>query len=187
MLEDIHDIRPPVMTGVDPLLIRGLVWGVGALVLGGIIILLVRYWLKKRKNKIEETIALPLLSPYETAVRDLERCMAGFGTDAKIFYFELGRIVKTFVSGTFKINCSEMTSQEMARAVKDFNYLDPGIKTELIRFQDQCDPIRYMPRDAQKALDAQRMQQDLALAGGLVSRIEQIITDATAKENTEVA
>lgn len=187
MLEDIHDIRPPVMTGLDPLLIRGLIWGVGALVLCAAIALLVRYWLKRRKNRIQETIALPLLSPYETAVRDLERCMAGFSTDAKIFYFELGRIVKAYVSGTFHINCSEMTSQEMARAVKNFNYLDPGLKSELIRFQDQCDPIRYMPRDTQKTLDTGRMQQDLALAGGLVARIEQIITDATTPKNPEVA
>ena len=29
MLEDIHDIRPPVMTGMDPGLVRALLWGAG--------------------------------------------------------------------------------------------------------------------------------------------------------------
>lgn len=187
MLEDIHDIRPPVMTGMDPGLVRGLLWGAGALVLCALIALIIRYWLKKRKNKTHEAQALPLLFPYETAARDLEQCMADFGHDAKIFYFELGRIVKTYVSGTFQINCSEMTSQEMARAVKSLKYLDTGLKTELIQFQDQCDPIRYMPLDAQGTLDAGRMEQDLALAGSLVARIEQMIADAPAKEDTEDA
>ncbi|WP_020588167.1 hypothetical protein [Desulfobacter curvatus] len=187
MLEDIHDIRPPVMTGLDPVLVRWLVWGAGAVVLFALVALMVRYWLKKRKNRTQEAQALPLLSPYETAVRDLERCMADFGNDAKIYYFELGRIVKAYVSGTFQINCSEMTSQEMARAVKRLDFLDIGLKTELIRFQDQCDPIRYMPLDAQVPLDAGRMQQDLALAGNLVARIEQIVADAATREDAEDA
>ncbi len=187
MLDDIHDIRPPMMTGLDPGLVRGLLWVAGAMVLCALIVLVVRYWLKKRKNKTQEALALPLLSPYETAVRDLERCMADFGHDAKIFYFELGRIIKTYVSGRFQINCSEMTSQEMARAVKSLNFPDTGLKTELIRFQDQCDPIRYMPLDAQAALDAGRMQQDLALAGSLVARIEQIIADGATREESEDA
>lgn len=187
MLDDIHDIRPPVMTGLDPGLVRGLLWFAGAMVLCALIVLIVRYWLKKRKHKTQEALALPLLSPYETAVRDLEQCMAGFGTDAKIFYFELGRIVKAYVSGTFQINCSEMTSQEMARAVKSLGFLDTGLKTELVRFQDQCDPIRYMPLDAQAALDAGRMQQDLALVGSLVVRIEQIIANAATRSDAEDA
>lgn len=187
MLQDIHDIRPPVMTGIDPGLVRALLWGAGAVVACVLIVLLIRYWLKKRKNRTIDVQALPLLSPYETAVRDLERCMADFGHDAKIFYFELGRIVKAYVSGTFQINCSEMTSQEMARAVKNFECLDSGLKTELIRFQDQCDPIRYMPVDAQGPLDAGRIQQDLSFAGSLVARIEQIVADVVVREKAEDA
>lgn len=187
MLEDIHDIRPPMMTGLDPGLVRWLLWVAGAMVLCALVVLVVRYWLKKRKNKTQEALALPLLSPYETAVRDLERCMADFGHDAKIFYFELGRIVKAYVSGTFQINCSEMTSQEMARAVKSLRFLDTGLKTELVRFQDQCDPIRYMPPDAHTSLDAGRIQQDLALAGSFVARIEQIIADGATREESEDA
>jgi hypothetical protein len=65
--------------------------------------------------------------------------------------------------------------------------LDTGLKTELIQFQDQCDPIRYMPSGSQGALDAGRMEQDLAFAGSLVARIEQMIADATAKEDAEDA
>ena len=175
------------MTGMDPGLIRGLLWGVGAMVLCALIVLIIRYWLKKRMKKNQATQALPLLSPYETAVRDLEQRMAGFGHNTKIFYFELSRILKTYVSGAFQINCSEMTSQEMARAVKNLKHLDTGLKTELIQFQDRCDPIRYMPLDAQEVLDSWLMQQDLALAGSLVARIEQMIADATAKEDAEGA
>ena len=50
MLEDIHDIRPPVMTGIDPGLVRALLWGAGAVVLCALIVLLVRYYLKKEKT-----------------------------------------------------------------------------------------------------------------------------------------
>jgi hypothetical protein len=187
MLEDIHDIRPPVMTGMDPGLVRALLWSAGAIVLCALIFLIIRYWLKHRKKKTQNAQALPLLSPYETATRDLEQCMAGFSHDAKIFYFELSRILKAYVSGTFKINCSEMTSQEMARAFKCLDFPDTGLKTQLIQFQDQCDPIRYMPLDAQGTLDSGRMQQDLALAGNLVARIEQVVADAVAKEDAEDA
>lgn len=187
MLEDIHDIRPPVMTGMDPGLVRALLWGAGAMIACALIFVIIRYWLKKRKNRTEAVQAIALLTPYETAVRDLEQCMAGFGHDAKIFYFEVSRILKAYISGIFQINCSEMTSQEMARAVKGLEFLDTGLKTQLIQFQDQCDPIRYMPLEAQGTLDATRMQQDLALAGSLVARIEQVIADATAKNDAEEA
>lgn len=187
MLEDIHDIRPPVMTGLDPGLIRGLFWGAGAMVLCVLMVLVVRYWLKKRKNRTQEALALPLFSPYETAVRDMEQCVADFASDAKTFYFELGRIVKAYVSGTFQINCSKMTSQEMARAVKNVKILGSGLKTELIRFQNQCDPIRYMPLDALDNLDAGRMRQDLSLAGSLVARMEQIIAEAATRDEKEDA
>jgi hypothetical protein len=61
------------------------------------------------------------------------------------------------------------------------------VKTELIRFQDQCDPIRYMPVDAQGPLDAGRMQQDLTFAGSLVTSIEQIVADAMVREKAESA
>lgn len=187
MLEDIHDIRPPVMTGMDSGLVRALLWGAGAIVLCALVFLIIRYWLKHRKEKTRKAPALPLLSPYETATRDLEHCMAGFGHDAKIFYFELSRILKAYVSGTFDINCSEMTSQEMARAVKGLDVLDTGLKTQLIQFQNQCDPIRYMPLDAQGNMAAGRMQPDLALAGNLVAQIERVVADAAAKENAEDA
>jgi len=187
MLEDIHDIRPPVMTGLDPELVRGLAWAALALAVCAFIVLVVRYWLKKRKKRTRDALALPLLSPYETAVRDLERTMADFGHDAKVFYFELGRIVRAYVSGTFQINCSGMTSQEMARAVRNIDFPDTGLKTELIRFQDQCDPIRYMPLDARGSLDPGRMHQDLALAGSFVARIEQVTADAAARDEKEDA
>ncbi|MCG8553205.1 MAG: hypothetical protein MI799_22590 [Desulfobacterales bacterium] len=187
MLEDIHDIRPPVMTGMDPELVRALLWGAGAILACALVFLIIRYWLKKRENRTQPAQALALLTPYETAVRDLEQCMTGFGHDAKIFYFEMSRILKTYVSGTFQINCSEMTSQEMARAVKALDFKDAGLKTQLIQFQDRCDPIRYMPLETQGALEAARMQQDLALAGSLVARIEEVIAEATAKDNGEDA
>lgn len=185
MLEDIHDIRPPVMTGIDPGVVRALLWGAGAIIVGALVVLIIRYWLKKRKNSTQDVQAIALLTPYETAVRDLEQCMAGFGHDAKIFYFEVSRILKAYISGTFQINCSEMTSQEMARAVKGLDFPDAGLKTQLIQFQAQCDPIRYMPPDVQGGLDAVRMQQDLALAGSLVARIEEVVADAAAKDDGE--
>lgn len=188
MNKGFHDIRPPEMTGMDPALVQGLLWAAGAIVLCALIVLAVRNWLKKRKNKgLGDTLALPLLSFYETAVRDLEQCLVNFGTDAKVFYFELGRIVKAYISGTFDINCSEMTSQEMARAVKSLEFIDTGLGTELIRFQETCDPIRYMPLDAVDALDAGRMQQDLAQAGALVARIEQVVADAHIPDQAEDA
>jgi hypothetical protein len=75
----------------------------------------------------------------------------------------------------------------MSRAVKGLDFPDTGLKSQLIQFQDQCDPIRYMPLDAQGILDTGRMQQDLALAGNLVARIEQVLADTAAKKNAEDA
>ncbi len=50
MLEDIHDIRPPVMTGMDPELVRALLWGAGAIVVCALVFLIIRYWLKKERQ-----------------------------------------------------------------------------------------------------------------------------------------
>ncbi len=183
MIQDIHDIRPPVMVGMDPGLVRILLLGACALLLIGLVAFGILLWRRRRKKTAKTDLpALPLLSAYECAVRDLEQCMERFGNEAKSFYFELGRVVKAYISGTFGINCLEMTSQEMARAIKGIGGLNPGLKSDLIQFQDQCDPIRYMPLAALKHPDMQRLRRDLLTAGKLVDEMQAAVTKI--EENT---
>ena len=189
MIQDIHDIRPPVMTGMDPALVKILLIGAAAVAVLGLVALGIWFWRKKRKGQAKSDLPqLPLLSPYETALRNLEVCLANHGGDAKAFYFELGRIMKAYISGTFGINCLEMTTEEMARSVKGLKGLNPGLKSDLIRFQDQCDPIRYMPREALENPDGQQLQKDLVCAGKLVDEMQAATApkDEETKAKTEL-
>lgn len=168
MMDDIHDIRPPVMVGMDPVLVKTAVWTVGGLVLVILVFLAVRYLLKRRKAKTTAMPVLPEIPPYETAIGALDRLATGPVHDAKIFYFDLGRIIKTYVGATYGFNCLEMTTQELGRRLKGISDLPGSLKSEITLFQDLCDPFRYAPLIP----DQNQVNQDLIRGRNLVLAVE---------------
>ncbi|MCG8687068.1 MAG: hypothetical protein MI892_19460 [Desulfobacterales bacterium] len=182
MMQDIHDIRPPVMTGIDPAVLKTGLWVCAGVLLAVLVVLAIRFFLKKRKKKAAPAVSIPLIPAYETASKSLNQLGENPGEDAKSFYFELGRIVKTYISGTFGLNCLEMTSQELARAVKQIKVIPSDLKSDINRFQDHCDPFRYAP--LQMTPDRQVIQKDLDLARSLVQQMESAVKAVIDQEKT---
>ena len=179
-MQDIHDIQPPVMTGLDPELVKIGLWSGAGILVVLLIFFAVRYFLKNRKKRSSDAPKFDLIPPYDAAVKALGRLETGGRSDAKSFYFELGHIVKAYIGGTFGINCLEMTSQELSRAVKAIEILPNALKSDIAGFQDRCDPIRYAPLTAGSALEP--AQTDLEFAKELIEQMETIKINALQKK-----
>jgi hypothetical protein len=172
MITEIHDIRPPVMVGMDPAVIRLGVWiGAGLLVLA-LVIWLVRYLLKSRK-KATQVQAIPHIPPFDAAIRSLDRLSTTPIQDAKVFYFDLSHIVKSYIGGRVGINCLEMTTQELTRTMQGVSQIPPSLKKEIFLFQDLCDPFRYGPIHP----DPSRVETDLARARDLITAMEEAVEE----------
>ncbi|WDP92804.1 MAG: hypothetical protein HUN04_25015 [Desulfobacter sp.] len=182
MMEDIHDIRPPVMVGMDPALIRMGLWVAAGLAAAALIFILVRRLLKKKKSKSELT-AIPVIPPYEIALGALERLGTASSEHsvkgAKSFYFELGRILKRYLGATWDFNGLEMTTQELGKQLKSVTDLPGPLKSEISLFQDICDPFRYAP---DLVPDRARMDKDLGRGRELIESVERAKAQALQKQ-----
>lgn len=169
-MTDIHNIRPPVMVGLDPETVRLGIWIAAAVLAVLAAALVFRYFWKRRRpvRAIDVTAEIP---PYEAAVRSLDRLALDPGNHAKSFYFDLGRTLKAYLGGSYGINSLEMTTPELARSLKSLD-MPESLKSEVTAFQDLCDPFRYAPMSGGLAPDRARVSADLATARQLVSAIE---------------
>ncbi len=141
-MKDIHDIRPPVMAGLDPDLVRYGLWA-----LAGLAALLVLAWLarrlwKQRGGKGEETM-VPQIPPIEAALAALEALKQNPST-SRAFYFQLSGILKAYLGDRLLFHAREMTTPELARALGN-TPLPPNLANRISQFQKHCDPLRYAP------------------------------------------
>jgi hypothetical protein len=165
-MKDIHDIRPPMMVGMDPAMVKlGLAVGAGLLLLL-VVILMIRHFWKKRKP-VQQTDVTAQIVPYDAAVKALDRLALDPVRDAKIFYFDLGHTVKAYMGGTYGFNGLEMTTQELIRALRSLD-ISGDLKLRISSFQELCDPFRYAPVTP----DKNQVTTDLALARDLVEALE---------------
>jgi len=157
---------PPVMVGMDPALIKTGIWMGTGLLLAILLFLVIRA-LRRRTQK-SELPALPEIAPYDAAIKALDRMGTGPVHDAKAFYFDLGRIVKTYVGTVYGFNCLEMTTQELGKWIRRVDGLPGSLKSEITLFQDLCDPFRYAPLTP----DPDRVNTDLAKGRQLICALE---------------
>ncbi len=180
-MKDIHDIRPPVMVGLDPEMVRmGL--GIGAILLLVLAaILIIRHFWKKRQPA-SPIDAVAHILPYDAAVKALDRLALNPVHDAKAFYFDLSHTLKAYMGGTYRVNSLEMTTPELIKTLRSLDI--PGdLKSGISQFQDLCDPFRYAPL----APDQAQVKNDLTRARDLISAMEREIKDRIADDEKEGA
>ena len=166
-MQDIHEIKPPILVGMDPALAKILAIAAVCLVLAGALFFLFRkFWKRKRSGK--EEIPAPPVPPYEEALKGLESLASRRDEDPKVFYFELGALLKIYISRSHAIHATEMTTQELARQLRT-TAMDRNLVTRVVRFQDITDPFRYGPVIG----DPGRTRQDLEEARQLIESLEQ--------------
>ena len=142
-MQDIHDIRPPVMVGIDPQLLGQAAWAVaGLILLLGVIYLARKFW-KKRSSRQEMEVT-PAIPPFDAAQEQLDQLARTPGLSRRAFYFKLGEILKTYLGESLGFHAREMTTPELKRALA-LTPLGPELTGRISRFQEGGDPIRYAP------------------------------------------
>ncbi len=170
-MQGLHDIRPPVMVGMDPFWIRA-AWIAGAICLLGLVlwILLKKIWKKKQNSQEKLSLGQPLHDPLVSAMEaldDLEKNVSP-GTDAKNLYFALGDIMKTYIGKTYNTGAREMTTQELAAGLKSVS-MERRLAAQVIRFQEECDPFRYAPEHTDMSHE---IAKDISQARSLIQAME---------------
>ena len=166
-MTDIHDIIPPVMVGMDPVTRQWILGGLALALAMALGVWGVVRWRKKTKKNAPLPVAARL-DPCKAALAGLERLGRDTRIDPKVFYFELGALVKGFLGRTYGVNAPEMTTPELVRQIRSLE-MDRTLASRMIRFQTRCDPFRYAPL----VPDAVRMKQDLDQARALIQDLDQ--------------
>ena len=166
-MQDIHPIKPPVMVGMDPALVKLVLAIAGGLALLVLVIFLVRRFVKARGRQIIPEL-IPEILPYDQALRDLDRLSLKPVLDSKPFYFDVSALVKRYIGRSYGIHALEMTSQELIKQIR-FTPMDKALITRLAHFHNFSDPFRYGPLPPEPA----QVQKDLAWVRQMVMDMEQ--------------
>ncbi|MCP4020715.1 MAG: hypothetical protein GY729_02635 [Desulfobacteraceae bacterium] len=167
-MKDIHDIRPPVLIGMDPALIKTVLWAALVFLAGLLIFFLVKKFWKKRGRKLKDLPLLPApLPPFETAIKELEFLLANHINEHRLFYFYLTAILKKYVGRTFGFHATEMTTQEFLKYINTL-----GTTTKIISalsgFLKSSDQFKYAGINP----DKNRVKEDHALVREMIENID---------------
>ncbi len=117
----IYDIKAPIET---PLLLGEVQGYIEIVLLAGVVLAAIIYLIanRKRKEKREQTKALPTEPPHLKAIRELETLhnqKIWQNNKHKLYYTRLTDILREYLCGRYEIRAMEMTSDEIMEAVKD--------------------------------------------------------------------
>ena len=158
-MQDIHDIAPPVMVGMDPGVVKGLMVMTLGLVIAGVALGL--FWMLKRhwnKKKTENMLMLPPpLPPDQAALKALALLGPPGSQPPRQIYFTLTAILKTFMGKQFHMGIPEMTTQEVLACLPRLN-LEKSLVMQVRSFFQDAAMVKY----AGSIPDDSRMQQDHA-------------------------
>jgi hypothetical protein len=134
-MTDIHDIRGPLLRGIDPVVF---VWAV----LGLLAVLAIIALMRRRKKNTGIPMVVPEPMAEDRAYGQLEKITELMAQEGRVFYFRLSEILRGYIEKRFAVNAMEMTSEELVPKVSAME-LEAGLKKgicDLIRFSD---PVKY--------------------------------------------
>jgi len=165
-MQDINPIKAPVMIGMDPAMIKLILFIAGGLILLILVIFLIRrFW--KSRSKAENAKLIPAIPPYALALQELDLLCKKPVMDPKAFYFDLGGLIKRYIGSSYAMNAVEMTTQELSKHIR-FTRMDHGLVQSVSQFLIVSDPFRYGPM----APDTARVKEDLASVRQLITAME---------------
>lgn len=146
-MQDIHDIRPPVQVGMDPLFLRIALVLLILFVLGCVGFFVYRYLKRRKAGKTADVPLLPLpLPPDEAALKALESLGDLMAGAPRLYYFRLTEIVKRFIGKQFHLGAPEMTTQEFVLSIRALG-IDKGLLADAREFLLFSDTIKYAGED----------------------------------------
>jgi len=154
VMSDIHDIRPPEPAGFDS---RTLLYPLAGLVIIALLVLGFFLW-KRRKRPLNTRIA-PSLPPEKTALMALDELSDVEQIEGKVFYFRLSAIMRRYIGERFGINAPEMTTEELLPKMEQMN-VERDLLKSLKNMLYSGDMIKFAGTSAA----VNRMESDLAFA-----------------------
>ncbi len=169
MMQDIHDITPPIQVGIDPAIIKYILAGIAVIIILAAIYFAIRYILKKKKHSKSDTLLLPPpLPPDEAAIKELNLLENLMGKNPRLFCFRLSSVFRTYLGKQFKINAPEMTTEELVMHLKHLD-IDKNIRSKAKEFLLSLDDIKY----AGITPPAEKMKHDYNFVKNFVKSISQ--------------
>lgn len=166
-MQDIHGIRPPVLIGFDPMLLKIILMVSGGIILFILLFFLIKKYLKKRKQSKDLKCLPQPMAPYKAALKELDLLFQKQMNDPRFFYFDLTAVLRKYIGASFDINAIEMTSQEFVKKLRSLD-LEKTIKKDIARFQKSCDPFKYAGIVPEK----DRVKQDFSFTQKIIHKIE---------------
>jgi len=180
-MQDIHDIRLPVPIGMDPVILWVLLGIVLAIIVIGLIIVLVRKWLKQ-KAASPPVLPMPTaLPPYQIAMKCLDDLLLKHPADPRLFYFELSMVLRQYLDARFGCHTKEMTSQQFVKILPGMG-LERTIQQEISHLIKTSEPIKY----GGLVPDSQQVKNDIKQVKTWVAQIENQIENQRNKEKREI-
>jgi hypothetical protein len=159
-MTDIHDIKPPIKHGFNPVILYYALLGVVILALVGAAL---RYW-NKRRIKEWDALTAPL-SPDEAAHRLLDELRGARDITGKEFYFRLSAIFRGYIQGRFNMDALEMTTEEFVPRIDELG-MDQDLRQQLKMLALFADPIKFAAEPASE----DKMKTDLMFVRDLVKQ-----------------
>jgi len=143
-MQDIHDIEPPILIGMDPIFLQILMGLAVLLVLAGLGMLLFFYLKRRKQNKMSvNTLFLPPpLPPDQAALKALDALADTLATDPRHYYFGISAILKTFMGKVFDMGAPEMTTQEVVASLSGLD-LDRNLTARTRDFFHFAAMVKY--------------------------------------------
>jgi hypothetical protein len=146
---EIRDIVPPLDVFPYPM------WMVvcaalAALLLAGVVIWLIKRWLRNRPPPLPispRTIALRRLEALRTQLRS---------TDPHTFSVAVSDVLRTYVGAAFGLHATQQTSPEFLAAISDSREFSDADRELLSDFLERCDMIKFARVEA-TADDSERL------------------------------
>lgn len=145
----------------EGLKLEDLVLLLAAVLLIGLIILLVRYFNRKKTAPVE-VVAPPavVLPAHEVALQQLRSLKAKQlwqKGEIKPYYTELTRIVRVYLEQRYRINALEMTTAQILEQLRKMNF-EPSWKSRLTQMLQSADLIKFAKGQAAEAFHQEVMK-----------------------------
>lgn len=145
----IYDIKAPVET---PLLLGEVQGYIEIILLTGVVLAAIIYLIvnRKRKERTEQTKALPTEPPHLKAIRELEALhnqKIWQNNKHKLYYTRLTDILREYLLGRYEIRALEMTSDEIMNAVKEITLSakNSADLNKILRLADYVKFAKHIP------------------------------------------
>jgi hypothetical protein len=161
-MTDILDIKPPVVFGMDPAMVRMGIWAAAAVLLGLALLLIIRAWKRRKQDTVRAPV--PERAPEQQAFESLDELARNF-PEARVFHFRLSAILREYLLGRYGCHAPEMTTEELLPALTRLN-LDRELELQAKAFFLSSDQVKFAHAPANRA----SLEADLEFARQFVQR-----------------